>query len=53
MDKKVKEKKEEMRRNELKAKDDRKALLENARKRPMLIDSWNTGTYRANNLAKA
>lgn len=53
VDKKVKEKKEEMRRNELKAKDDRKALLENARKRPMLIDSWNTGTYRANNLAKA
>ena len=37
----------------MKAKEDRANLLANARKRPTLVESYNTGTYRANNLAKA
>lgn len=42
-----------MRDRELKAKEDRNAVIANGRKRPMLVDSYNTGTYRSNNLAKA
>ena len=47
------EKKQQMRDAAIKAKEDRAALLSNARKRPTLVESYNTGTYRANNLAKA
>jgi len=42
-----------MRDAEIKAKEDRQKVLANARKRPTLVESYNTGTYRANNLAKA
>jgi len=53
IDKTVAERMKTMRDNEVKAKEDRAALLANARKRPMLVESYNTGTYRSNNLAKA
>ena len=42
-----------MRDAEIKAKEDRARVLANARKRPMLVESYTTGTYRANTLAKA
>ena len=53
IDKKVKEAKSAMRKQEMDAKEKHQQLLQNARKRPMLVESYNTGTYRANNLAKA
>lgn len=53
IDKKVAEAKADARKREIEAKEKRNELLENARKRPMLVESYNTGTYRANNLAKA
>ena len=42
-----------MRRKEIEAKEQREALLQRASTRPMLVESYNRGTYRANNLAKA
>lgn len=51
--KKVKEGKEAMRREEKKAKESKEAMLQRASTRPMLVESYNTGTYRSNNLAKA
>lgn len=42
-----------MRKDEIEAKEHRERLLANARKRPTLVETYNTGTYRANNLAKA
>ena len=53
IDKKVKEAKAAQREAERKAKEDREKILARARQRPMLVESYNTGTYRANNLAKA
>ena len=42
-----------MRKQDQEAKEKRNELLTKARQRPMLIDSYNRGTYRADNLAKA
>ena len=42
-----------MRKDDKKAKENREALLQRASTRPMLVESYNTGTYRSNNLAKA
>ena len=42
-----------MRKKEIEAKENRDALLKRAATRPMLVESYNRGTYRANNLAKA
>ena len=53
IDQKVKEAREAKKQDERKAKEDRDQLLARARQRPMLVESYNTGTYRANNLAKA
>ena len=53
VDKQVAEKKQNARKAEREAKQKREELLQKARQRPMLVDSYNTGTYRANNLAKA
>jgi len=53
VDAQVAEKRRNARQLEREAKQKREELLQNARKRPMLVESYNTGTYRANNLAKA
>ena len=53
IDKQVAEKKAKMRKDEIEAREHRERTLANARKRPTLVESYNTGTYRANNLAKA
>ena len=53
VDKSVAEKKQNARGQEREAKKKREELLQRARTRPMLVESYNTGTYRANNLAKA
>ena len=53
IDKQVAEKKAKMRKDEIEAKELRERTLANARKRPTLVESYNTGTHRANNLAKA
>ena len=47
------DKRQTARKNEREAKQKREELLARASQRPFLVDSYNTGTYRANNLAKA
>ena len=53
VDKQVAEKKAQARKLEREAKQKNAELQQRARTRPFLVDSYNTGTYRANNLAKA
>lgn len=53
VDAQVADKRQTARKQEREAKMKREELLQKARQRPMLVESYNTGTYRANNLAKA
>ena len=49
----MKEKQAEQRKIARKAKEDRESIIAKGRSRPMLIDSYNSGTHRADNLLRA